>query len=83
MKLIPCNGNIVVKRIVEEKKKGSLIFLNEDNNQLMYDVVSSSEKEVPLGANVILMNYKGQEVEIQEQKYLIVHKNDVLAIIDK
>lgn len=83
MKIIPCNGNIVVKRVSEEKKKGSLILLNQDTNQPIYDVVNSSEKEIPLGANVILMKYKGQEVEFQDQKYIIVHKDDVLALVDK
>lgn len=38
--------------------------------------------EVKVGDNVIYSKYAGTEVKLDEEEYIIVKQNDILAVID-
>jgi len=84
MKITPINKHYVVKLIEQEKKKGSLILIKEDVKQPIYEIIEQhDDAEHDLGDKVILMKYKGQEVKLDDQKYVIVHEDDILAIFEE
>ncbi len=69
---------VVLKKIKEEQKKGSILLPNE-NTQTYYEVTSvlENEKSLKVGDKVVA-NYP-QEIEISNEKYFISNKNQILA----
>lgn len=96
MKLKPLGDRVVVKPIQEEDKtpggiilpdtakekpmKGEVVAvgpgrLTEDGKRLTLDV--------KVGDVVIYGKYSGTEFKVDDQDYLILRENDILAIIEK
>ncbi len=83
MKFTPINNRYLVKVIEIEKKPGSIIIINEVSKQPIYEIVEGYEgAEFPTGIRCIIMKYKGQEIELENNKYIIVHEEDIIAIIE-
>jgi chaperonin GroES len=95
MKIRPLHDRIVVKREEEkEVKKGGIIIpdtakekpqegkviavgkgrLNEDGKKIPLDVKA--------GDKILFGKYSGSEVKLDDEEYLIMKEDDVLAIID-
>jgi chaperonin GroES len=95
MKIRPLHDRIVVKRQEErEVKKGGIIIpdtakekpqegkviavgngrVNEDGKKISLDVKA--------GDKILFGKYSGSEVKIDEEEYLIMKEDDVLAIIE-
>lgn len=83
MKIIPINNHYLVKLIEIEQKPGVLIIPNDPNKQPIYEIVEESRLgTIAIGTKVILMKYKGQEVELEGVKYVLVKDEDILAVIE-
>lgn len=96
MKINPTLDKIVVKKIEFEKVyKGSIILTskNQDNiNKLIYEVVECGpggiiDKDdikivVKPGDKVIIPEYIGSEINIDNVQYRIVKQSDILAILE-
>ena len=96
MKINPTLDKIVVKKIEFEKLyKGSIILTskNQDNiNKLIYEVVECGpggirNKDnvkivVKPGDKVIIPEYIGSEINIDNIQYRIVKQADILAILE-
>ena len=95
MKIRPLHDRIVVKRQEErEVKKGGIIIpdtakekpqegkvvavgngrVNEDGKKIPLDVKA--------GDKILFGKYSGSEVKIDDEEYLIMKEDDVLAIIE-
>ncbi len=95
MKIRPLHDHIVVKRQEEKEiKKGGIIIpdtakekpqegkviavgngrVNEDGKKISLDVKA--------GDKILFGKYSGSEVKIDEEEYLIMKEDDVLAIIE-
>jgi chaperonin GroES len=95
MKIRPLHDRIVVKRQEErEVKKGGIIIpdtakekpqegkviavgngrVNEDGKKIPLDVKT--------GDKILFGKYSGSEVKLDDEEYLIMKEDDVLAIID-
>ncbi len=95
MKICPLHDRIVVKRQEEkEVKKGGIIIpdtakekpqegkviavgngrVNEDGKKISLDVKA--------GDKILFGKYSGSEVKIDDEEYLIMKEDDVLAIIE-
>ncbi len=95
MKIRPLHDRIVVKRQEEKEiKKGGIIIpdtakekpqegkviavgngrVNEDGKKISLDVKA--------GDKILFGKYSGSEVKIDEEEYLIMKEDDVLAIIE-
>lgn len=94
MKLKPLFDRVVLKQKMHEETTASGIVLPGSDKELpMQGVVVAVgpggvveghdiKMEVKEGQNVIYSKYSGSEVEIDNEKYVILKQNDILAIIE-
>ena len=93
MKLVPLDDKIVLKKLVaEETTKSGIVLPGQDKEKpAQAEVVEVGPggvvdgKEIKMqvvpGDKVVYSRYAGTEVEIENQKYIIVRQADILAII--
>ena len=96
MKINPTLDKIVVKKIeFEEVYKSSIILTSknqDDINKLIYEVIECgpggmvNDNEVIItvkpGDKVIIPEYIGSEINIDNVQYRIVKQSDILAILE-
>ncbi|OIO33915.1 MAG: co-chaperone GroES [Candidatus Hydrogenedentes bacterium CG1_02_42_14] len=94
-KVSPLNDRILVKRIEpEEKKKGGIIIPDTAKEKPQEGKVievgpgkqTDDGKRIALsvkkGNKVLFGKYSGTEVKIDEEDYIIMREDDVLAVIE-
>ncbi len=89
MKLVPLGDRVVLKPLAAEETTKSGIILPGQNKEKpqQAEVVAVGpgteevKMEVKKGDQVIYSKYSGNEVKIDDQDYIIVKQNDILAII--
>ena len=93
MKLVPLGDRVVLKQLVAEETTKSGIVLpgqsKEKPQQAEVIAVGPSgvvegkevKMEVKVGDQVIYSKYAGTEVKLDEDEYIIVKQNDILAVI--
>ncbi|MCI9465205.1 MAG: co-chaperone GroES [Lachnospiraceae bacterium] len=93
MKLAPLGDRVVLKQLVAEETTKSGIVLPGQSKEKPQQaeviavgpggVVDGKEvkMEVKVGDQVIYSKYSGTEVKIEEDEYIIVKQNDILAIL--
>ena len=95
MKIRPLHDRIVVKREEEkEVKKGGLIIPDTAKEKpqegtviaVGHGRVTEDGKKIPLDVKardkILFGKYSGSEVKIDDEEYLIMKEEDVLAIIE-
>jgi len=94
MKLVPLGDRVVLKQLVAEETTKSGIVLPGQNKEKPQQaeviavgpggVVDGKEikMEVKAGDNVIFSKYAGTEVKLDDEEYIIVKQNDILAIVN-
>lgn len=94
MKLVPLADRVVLKQLVAEETTKSGIVLPGQSKEKPQQaevvavgpggVVDGKEikMEVKEGDNVIYSKYAGTEVKLDEEEYIIVKQNDILAVIN-
>jgi len=94
MKLVPLGDRVVLKQLVAEETTKSGIVLpgaaKEKPQQAEVvavgpgGVIDGKEvtMQVKAGDKVIYSKYAGSEVEIDEDKFIVVKQSDILAIIE-
>ena len=96
MKVRPLHDRILVKRIEEkETKKGGIIIPDTAKEKPqegeviaagMGKILEDGTKvalEVKAGDRVLFGKYAGSEIRLDDQDYLILREDDVLAILGK
>ncbi len=96
MKLKPLHDRVVLKRIEEEEvKKGGIIIPDTAKEKPQKaEVIAVGEgkilengQKVPLtvkpGDIVLIGKYAGTEVKIDDEEFVIVREDEILAIIEK
>jgi chaperonin GroES len=96
MKLVPLDDRVVIKQSEAEDKSAGGIILPDTAKEKpqkgkviaagpgkMNDDGKRSAMSVKKGDEVIYAKYLGNEVEIDGDKYVIVHENDILGVIEK
>ena len=93
MKLVPLADRVVLKQLVAEETTKSGIVLPGQNKEKPQQaeviavgpggVVDGKEvtMQVKVGDKVIYSKYSGTDVEVDEEKFVIVKQNDILAIL--
>ena len=93
MKLVPLGDRVVLKQLIAEETTKSGIVLPGQNKEKPQQaeviavgpggVVDGKEikMEVKAGDNVIYSKYSGTEVKIDDEEFIIVKQNDILAVI--
>ena len=94
MKLVPLFDKVVLKQLVAEETTESGIVLpgaaKEKPQQAEViavgpgGVIEGKEvtMQVKVGDKVTYSKYSGTEVEIEDDKYVIVKQNDILAVVE-
>ena len=94
MKLVPLFDRIVLKQLAaEETTKSGIVLPGQAKEKPQQaevvavgpgGVVDGKEvtMQVKVGDKVIYSKYAGSEVEVDEEKYVVVKQNDILAIIE-
>lgn len=94
MKLVPLGDRVVLKQLVAEETTKSGIVLPGQNKEKpqQAEVVAVGPggmvegKEIAMavkvGNQVIFSKYAGTEVKLDDEEYIIVKQNDILAIIE-
>lgn len=88
MKIKPLNDRILVKVLPpEEKTKGGLFLpqtAQEKTQEGVVEAIGDSDQiKVKVGDKIIYDKYAGTSLKIDEQDYLILKNNDILAIVEK
>ena len=93
MKLVPLGDRVVLKQLVAEETTKSGIVLPGQNKEKpqQAEVVAVGpggmvdgkdiKMEVKVGDQVIYSKYAGNEVKLDDEEFIIVKQNDILAII--
>jgi chaperonin GroES len=94
-KIRPLHDRILVKRVEEqETKRGSIIIPDTAKEKpqegkvvaVGNGKVGEDGKRIPLdvkaGDKILFGKYSGSEVKIEDDEYLILREEDVLAILD-
>ena len=94
MKLVPLGDRVVLKQLVAEETTKSGIVLPGQNKEKpqQAEVVAVGpggmvdgkevKMEVSVGDKVIYSKYAGTEVKLEEEEFIVVKQNDILAIIN-
>jgi chaperonin GroES len=95
MKVRPLGDKILVKRVEAEGKTKSGIFLPESAKEKPQEaqiiavgdgrVLDSGERapfQVKKGDKVIIGKWGGTELKIDDQEYLIMSEDDILAVVE-
>lgn len=89
MKLVPLGDRVVLKQLVaEETTKSGIVLPGQSKEKPQQAEVIAvgpggvvEGKEVKVGDQVIYSKYAGTEVKLDEDEYIIVKQNDILAVI--
>ena len=94
MKLVPLFYRVVLKQLVaEETTKSGIVLPGQAKEKPQQaeviavgpgGVVDGKEitMQVKVGDKVIYSKYSGTEVELDNEKYVVVKQNDILAVIE-
>ncbi len=94
MKLVPLGDRVVLKQLVaEETTKSGIVIPGQSKEKPQQAEVLAvgpggcvDGKEVKMnisvGQTVIFSKYSGTTVEIDEEEYIIVKQDDILAVVE-
>ncbi len=94
MKLRPLGDRVVLKHLeAEETTKSGIILTGTAKEKPQEALVlavgpggmvdgEKVEMEVKVGDKVIYSKYAGTEVSIEDEEYVVVRQNDILAIVE-
>ena len=72
MKLVPLGDRVVLKQFeAEEATKSGIILASKEVTM-----------QVKVGDKVIYSKYAGNEVKLEDEEYIIVKQNDILAVVE-
>ena len=76
MKLVPLGDRVVLKQLIAEETTKSGIVLPGQTKEK-----PQQAEVVAVGDKVIYSKYSGTEVELDDEEYIVVRQNDILAVI--
>ena len=94
MKLVPLGDKVVLKQLVaEETTKSGIVLPGQAKEKPQQaeviavgpgGVVDGKEvtMQVKVGDKVIYSKYAGTEVKLEDEEYIVVKQNDIVAIIE-
>lgn len=95
MKVRPLGEKILVKRLEPEEKTESGLYLPESAKEKPQQATvvevgdgralengQRADFQVKKGDTVLLSKWGGQEIKVDDEDYLVLDENDVLAVVD-
>ena len=89
MKLVPLGDRVVLKQLIaEETTKSGIVFPGQEKEKPQQAEViavgpgtEDVKMEVEVGDKIIFSKYSGTEVKLDDDKFIIVKQEDILAVI--
>ncbi|HIZ43484.1 MAG TPA: co-chaperone GroES [Firmicutes bacterium] len=89
MRLVPLGDRVVLKQVEAEEttKSGIVLPGSAQEKPQQAEVVAVGpgtdevKMEVSVGDSVIYSKYAGTEVKVDDEEYIVVKQNDILAIV--
>ena len=89
MKLVPLGDRVVLKQLEAETKTQSGIILTSSAQEKPQEAeviavgpgTEEVKMEVAVGQKVIYSKYAGTDVKLDDEEYVIVRHDDILAIV--
>ncbi len=94
MKLVPLSDRVVLKQCETEEttKSGIILTAKSQEKPVTAEVIAVGPggmvdgkevtMQVKVGQKVIYSKYAGNEVKLDDEEYVIVKQNDILAIVE-
>ena len=94
MKLVPLGDRVVLKQTEKEEttKSGIILAAKSQEKPVTAEVVAVGPggmvdgkevtMQVKVGDQVIYSKFAGNDVKLDEEEYVIVRQNDILAIVE-
>ena len=89
MKIKPLGNRVLAKKLEEEERKtpGGIVLPESAKSEKVVrakvlDVGTNEKIEVKKGDEIIVSGFAGTEVEVGEDKLLLVKATDILAVIE-
>ena len=94
MKLVPLGNRVVLKQTEKEEttKSGIILAAKSQEKPVTAEVVAVGPggmvdgkevtMQVKVGDQVIYSKFAGNEVKLDEEEYVIVRQNDILAVVE-
>ena len=94
MKLVPLGDRVVLKQTEKEEttKSGIILAAKSQEKPVTAEVLAVGPggmvdgkevtMQVKVGDQVIYSKFAGNEVKLDEEEYVIVRQNDILAIVE-
>lgn len=94
MKLVPLGDRVVLKQTEKEEttKSGIILAAKAQEKPVTAEVIAVGPggmvdgkevtMQVKVGDQVIYSKFAGNEVKLDEEEYVIVRQNDILAIVE-
>ena len=77
MKLVPLGDRVVLKQFeAEETTKSGIILASKSQEK------PQEAEVVAVGDQVIYSKYAGTNVKLEDEEYIIVKQNDILAVVE-
>lgn len=85
MKLVPLGKRVVLKQLVAEETTKSGIVLTGQSKEKPQEAevvaVGETSIDINVGDKVFYKKYAGTEVKLEDEEYIIIDEEDVLAVI--
>ena len=91
MKLVPLGDRVVLKQLEAEETTKSGIVLQAQEKPQQAEVIAVGpgkvedgkevKMEVAVGDQVIYSKYAGTNVKLEDEEYIIVKQDDILAVV--
>ena len=87
MKVIPLGTRLLIKPYVEEKKTAGGIVLPDTAKEKpmkaeVIEVGKLDDVELKVGDKVLFSKYAGTEIKIDEEEYIVLDQDDILAKLE-
>ena len=90
MKLVPLGDRVVLKELkAEETTKSGIVLPGQAQEKPQQAEViavgpgtEDVKMEVSVGQKVIYSKYAGTEVKLEDEEFIIVKQNDILAVVE-
>lgn len=86
MKIVPIGERVVIKKLEADQKTASGIVLPgqvKEQPQLaeVLEVPDSKDIKIKKGDTVIYKQYTGTEVKIEDEKFIVIDMENILAVV--
>ena len=86
MKLRPLGDRVVLKQsVAEETTKSGIVLPGQAKEKPQYAVVDGKlvPMDVKVGDTVIYQKFAGSEVKLDDEEYIVIKQDSILAIVEK